>query len=159
MIAESCPFKFVMSGGMGARVEHTWLDVRLSLTIRDGLTGFLAGGVFGLFTSSMKHDRIGGTVMPEMTLRQTLKEMGTHTYSYAKNFMIVGAIYAGTECVIESVRDGAHSRGRTAHLAARQYRAKHDIYNSAAAGCITGSILAYQSAPPFSPPIAPLSPF
>ena len=39
-----------------------------------------------------------------MTVKETLRSSAKHTFSYAKNFMIVGAIYAGTECVIESVR-------------------------------------------------------
>jgi hypothetical protein len=37
-------------------------------------------------------------------LKLTLKDMGTKTYSSAKNFAVVGAVFAGTECIIETVR-------------------------------------------------------
>lgn len=37
-------------------------------------------------------------------LRRGFKDMGTRSYSSAKSFGIIGAIFAGTECCIESVR-------------------------------------------------------
>ena len=37
-------------------------------------------------------------------LRHGLKDMGSRSYSSARNFGMVGAIYAGTECCIEGVR-------------------------------------------------------
>ena len=49
--------------------------------------------------------------------------------SYAKGFAAMGALFAGTECVIES------------------YRAKHDGRNSIYAGCATGAILAHSGGP------------
>ena len=36
-------------------------------------------------------------------LRRGFKDMGSRSYSSAKNFGLVGAVFAGTECVIESV--------------------------------------------------------
>lgn len=36
-------------------------------------------------------------------LRRGFKDMGSRSYSSAKNFGIIGAIFAGTECCIESV--------------------------------------------------------
>ena len=36
-------------------------------------------------------------------LRRGLKDMGGRSYSSAKNFGIVGAVFAGTECCIEGV--------------------------------------------------------
>ena len=38
------------------------------------------------------------------TVREVFKGMGRLSYSYAKNFAVVGSIFAGSECVIESVR-------------------------------------------------------
>jgi mitochondrial import inner membrane translocase subunit TIM22 len=38
-------------------------------------------------------------------LRRGLKDMGSRSYSSAKNFGIVGAVFAGTECCIEGVSD------------------------------------------------------
>lgn len=49
--------------------------------------------------------------------------------SYAKGFAAMGALFAGSECLIES------------------YRAKHDMRNSVYAGCATGAILAHSGGP------------
>lgn len=46
--------------------------------------------------------------------------MGNRSYSSAKNFGKVGAIFAGTECCVEG------------------FRAKNDLKNGVIAGCITG---------------------
>ncbi|KAG2180408.1 hypothetical protein INT44_003412 [Umbelopsis vinacea] len=111
-VMESCPFKFATSG----------------------VIGFGLGAAFGLFMSSFEY--AGPTMTDEMVkqttkqqMKSALKDMGTRSYSMAKNFAVVGAIYSGTECCIES------------------YRAKNDLYNSAAAGCITGGLLAHRSGP------------
>lgn len=62
-------------------------------------------------------------------LRRGLKDMGSRSYSSAKNFMLIGAMYSGVECVIEG------------------YRAKNDLTNSVAAGCVTGAGLAWKAGP------------
>lgn len=62
-------------------------------------------------------------------LRAGLKDMGNRSFSSAKNFGKVGAIFAGTECCIEG------------------YRAKNDLVNGALAGCITGGVLAASAGP------------
>lgn len=62
-------------------------------------------------------------------LRRGLKDMGSRSYSSAKNFMYIGAMYSGIECVIEG------------------FRAKNDLTNSVAAGCVTGGALAYKAGP------------
>lgn len=46
-----------------------------------------------------------------------------------KGFTVVGALYSGSECVIEKTR------------------AKHDIYNTVYAGCFTGAALAHGGGP------------
>lgn len=69
----------------------------------------------------------------DLPLRQQLKagfkDMGKRSWSSAKNFGTVGAIFAGTECCIEG------------------FRAKNDLYNGVAAGCITGAALASSAGP------------
>lgn len=37
------------------------------------------------------------------TTRMVLREMKTRAMSYGKNFALVGALFAGTECCLESV--------------------------------------------------------
>ena len=113
---ESCPGKLVMSGVMG----------------------FGLGGVFGLFMSSMRYDtpmstNATGTTIASLPvkeqLRQGFKEMGRASWSSAKNFGYIGAIFSGTECAIEG------------------YRAKNDLGNGVAAGCLTGGFLAKGGGP------------
>lgn len=111
---ESCVVKSIMAGGMG----------------------FALGGAFGLFMASMSYDTplsAQGQKMSELPLRQQLrngfKDMGSRSFSSAKNFMILGAAFSGTECAIEGLR------------------AKNDITNGVLAGCIVGGGLAYKAGP------------
>lgn len=49
--------------------------------------------------------------------------------SSGRNFAVVGSVFSGTECAIEGLR------------------AKNDIWNGVAGGCITGGILARKAGP------------
>ena len=62
--------------------------------------GGAMGGAFGLFTAGIDPN-ITGTETP--TFKLVLAEMKARTFSYAKNFALIGAMFAGTECAIESV--------------------------------------------------------
>ncbi|MCJ1224481.1 Mitochondrial import inner membrane translocase subunit tim22 [Toensbergia leucococca] len=111
---ESCPAKTVISGGMG----------------------FVLGGAFGLFMSSMSYDTPltpQGQQLASLPVREQLrrgfKDMGTRSFSSAKNFALVGSIFAGTECCIEG------------------FRAKNDLKNGIAAGCLTGGALGAKAGP------------
>ncbi|KAJ3022321.1 Mitochondrial import inner membrane translocase subunit tim22 [Thoreauomyces humboldtii] len=109
-LMESCPAKVVMSGALG----------------------FAMGGAFGMFMSSvdwgMNTEEFQKLSTREQ-LKATARDMGTRSLSSAKNFGKVGAIFAGTECLIET------------------YRAKNDIWNGVSAGCLTGGALAAQAGP------------
>jgi len=59
------------------------------------------GAAFGLFTAGIDPN-ITGNETP--TAKLVLKEMKMRTISYGKNFALIGAMFAGTECLIESVR-------------------------------------------------------
>ncbi|KAG9288211.1 hypothetical protein G9A89_020517 [Geosiphon pyriformis] len=110
MVAESCPVKSCLSG----------------------VGGFLLGGVFGMFMSSFEMASTDPAVLEQplrQQLKHTAKDMAQKSFSMAKNFAVVGAIFSGTECMIES------------------YRAKNDLYNSMSAGCITGAVLAARAGP------------
>jgi import inner membrane translocase subunit TIM22 len=116
---ESCAGKTVMSGGMG----------------------FGMGGLFGMFMASMSYDTPYGSpvmgpgnvplnTLPLKTqLRHGFKDMGSRSWSMAKNFGKVGALFSGVECGIEGLR------------------AKNDLVNGASAGCISGAILAKNAGP------------
>lgn len=129
---ESCPVKTAMAGTMG----------------------FALGGVFGLFMASVsfakrhthptlhsleKQMSYDSPLTPQgqeisnlpwrEQVRRGFKDMGSRSWSSAKNFAIVGALYSGTECCIEGLR------------------AKNDLTNSVTAGCITGGILGAKAGP------------
>ncbi|KAI9017779.1 mitochondrial inner membrane translocase subunit Tim17/Tim22/Tim23/peroxisomal protein PMP24 [Gaertneriomyces semiglobifer] len=94
--------------------------------------GGALGGAFGMFMSSVDWGMNTEEFQKMSTKEQvkvTLKDMGKRSASSAKNFAIVGAVFSGTECLIET------------------YRAKNDIWNGVAGGCITGGILAAKAGP------------
>ncbi|KAH8652511.1 mitochondrial import inner membrane translocase subunit tim22-like protein [Xylariales sp. PMI_506] len=111
-------------------------------TAMSGVMGFGMGGLFGMFMASMSYDTPyhvpGATGGPpkelaSLPLRQQLatgfKDMGTRSYGMAKNFGKVGALFSGIECGIEGLR------------------AKNDLANGVAAGCLTGGFLARGGGP------------
>ena len=71
--------------------------------------GFVFGGAMGLFLSSFEYSNpslVAENAIPvplKQQLKDAARDMGRRSYSMAKNFAYVGAIYATTECVIESV--------------------------------------------------------
>ncbi|SPN97239.1 probable Tim22, subunit of the Tim22-complex [Cephalotrichum gorgonifer] len=103
-----------------------------------GVMGFGMGGLFGMFMASMSYDTpfhtaAGGTPVSSLPLRQQLsigfKDMGARSWSTARNFGKVGALFAGIECGVEG------------------FRAKNDLANGAISGCITGAVLARNAGP------------
>ncbi|KAK0720023.1 Tim17/Tim22/Tim23/Pmp24 family-domain-containing protein [Lasiosphaeris hirsuta] len=108
-------------------------------TVLSGGAGFGLGGLFGIFMASMAYDTpyhtagADKTPVSSMPWRQQLKigfkDMGARSFSTAKNFGMVGALFSGIECGIEGLR------------------AKNDMVNGAAAGCLTGAILARNGGP------------
>ncbi|KAI0910651.1 Tim17/Tim22/Tim23/Pmp24 family-domain-containing protein [Ustulina deusta] len=111
-------------------------------SVISGVMGFGMGGLFGMFMASMSYDTPyhtpgapGSAAKPiaELPMREQLKvgfkDMGTRSYSTAKNFGKVGLMFSGIECGIEG------------------FRAKNDLANGVAAGCLTGGILARSGGP------------
>ena len=103
---ESCVVKTAMSGVAGIFIPKERKTTRIELTKQS--TGFGMGAAFGLFMSSFEYSGpMTNEELVKQTTRQQLrhvaKDMGTRSYSMAKNFGLVGMIYSGTECCIESV--------------------------------------------------------
>lgn len=65
------------------------------------LSGYGLGAVIGLFSSSIGPQSV--TSVETQTARQVFQEMKTTTLSYAKNFALIGAVFSGVECTIETV--------------------------------------------------------
>ena len=75
-------------------------------TVLSSVAGFAFGGLFGMFMSSIDWQSTTEEFQSKSTKEQikiTLKDMGQKSFSNAKNFMIVAALFSGTECIIESV--------------------------------------------------------
>ena len=86
--------------------------------------GFALGGAFGLFTAGLDPNITGESPhAPRQSGRDVLKEVRARGWSMAKNFAIVGAMFSGTECLLES------------------YRGRSDLTNSVTSGMITGGLL------------------
>ncbi|KAK3685585.1 Tim17/Tim22/Tim23/Pmp24 family-domain-containing protein [Podospora appendiculata] len=111
-------------------------------TAMSGVAGFGLGGLFGIFMASMAYDTpyhtatgpgAPTTPITSLPLKKQLaagfKDMGKRSYSTAKNFGMVGALFSGIECGVEGLR------------------AKNDMANGVAAGCLTGAILARNGGP------------
>ena len=68
------------------------------------LPGYGLGAVFGLFTagldSSMPNPMTG---VADQSARAILNDMKQRASSYGKNFAVVGLMFSGTECLVESV--------------------------------------------------------
>ncbi|OAF69485.1 Mitochondrial import inner membrane translocase subunit TIM22 [Intoshia linei] len=97
-VSESCTFKACLSG----------------------VGGLVIGAAMGIFTAGIDPN-ITGTETP--TIKLVWKEMKHRTFSYSKNFAIVGLMYSATECMVET------------------YRGKSDMSNSMISGGIVGSVI------------------
>jgi mitochondrial import inner membrane translocase subunit TIM22 len=120
--------------------ERDIQDIRESCPVHmatHGIAGFAFGGFAGLFLASMSAS--GGpesyllSQSPSITTSQQVKimfkDLISRTWSSAKSFGKIGAMFAGAECVVEG------------------YRGKHDMFNGLAAGCFTGGVLGRAGGP------------
>nr|CAD7199898.1 unnamed protein product [Timema douglasi] len=86
------------------------------------VVGYGLGAAIGLFSASVNPSVTGPTEKVQ-SAREVFKEMKTTTLSYAKNFALIGAVFAGVECAIES------------------HRGKTDWRNGTYAGAVTGGVI------------------
>ncbi|CAG2178168.1 unnamed protein product, partial [Oppiella nova] len=114
-------------GGQAFKTKEELMIERAveSCAFKTGLScvmGFGLGAAIGLFSASVGPD-ITSVEPQTQTVRQVLKDMRIKTMSYAKNFAILGAMFAATECTIES------------------YRGKTDWKNGTMAGGVVGGLI------------------
>ena len=67
-------------------------------------SGYVLGAGFGIFTAGLDTSMpTSVTGQVDTSARAVFREMGQRASSYGKNFGVVGAMFSGTECVVESV--------------------------------------------------------
>eukprot|EP00899_Mesostigma_viride_P029179 jgi/Mesvir1/9446/Mv09843-RA.1 len=110
-------------------------------TVISGVMGGVMGAALGLFMSGFEFAAPNpeearaqeAALSKRIPFRQKVvdaaKYTGGRTWSSFKTFAVMGALYSGSECVVEKVR------------------AKHDVVNTLAAGCFTGGALAARAGP------------
>ncbi|CAI4057707.1 hypothetical protein SUVZ_04G0270 [Saccharomyces uvarum] len=134
----SCPGKSVISGVTGFALGGVLGLFMASMAYDTPLHTPTPANTAAATATAAGNVGVGGisrTVqqISDLPFRQQMKlqftDMGKKSYSSAKNFGYIGMIYAGVECVIESIR------------------AKNDIYNGVTAGFFTGAGLAYKAGP------------
>ena len=79
-VMESCAFKAALSGVVGSAL----------------------GAALGLFSASVGPE-VTMAAPEQQTVRQVLREMKGKSLAYAKNFGVLGLMFSGIECMIESV--------------------------------------------------------
>lgn len=84
--------------------EDITLFNAFSILNRCSVAGFGIGVIFGVFTASVDPMSTYSTATdaPPST-REYLREMKSRSMSYGKNFAVVGMMFAGIECTVESV--------------------------------------------------------
>lgn len=102
-------------------------------TVMSFALGGALGGVMGVVFGAFEPMEIRAPDAPKVAITESIKQgvraAGARSWSYAKGFAQFGALYAGSECVVEKVR------------------ASHDVANSAYAGCFTGGVMARTGGP------------
>lgn len=91
-------------------------------------------GVFmGAMSDPSPIEVVKNREVPQKLLREQMraayKATGAKSYSWAKSFAILTALFGGVECIVE------------------KYRAKHDVWNPVISGCAVGATLSAKSGP------------
>ncbi|XP_059314927.1 mitochondrial import inner membrane translocase subunit TIM22-4-like isoform X1 [Lycium ferocissimum] len=101
-------------------------DIWNNCAVRSVVSGVMGGGL-GLFMGMFLGALDNPIMQEEMTTRQQIvyqaKQMGRRSWSSCKTFAVMGLVFSAAECTVEKVR------------------AKHDMTNTAVAGCVTGGTL------------------
>mmetsp|Transcript_10741 Transcript_10741/g.24699 ORF Transcript_10741/g.24699 Transcript_10741/m.24699 type:complete len:120 (+) Transcript_10741:2-361(+) len=94
-----------------------------------GVGGSVMGLLMGGFMHTMQPMNVDTSLGTFDQIKQSYKGFGQACTRMSRNFGKVGCVYAGVECMFE------RSRGQ------------RDVPNAMYAGCVTGSVLAFQAGP------------
>ena len=123
MAMESCPVKTTLAGGAGTFQLPRHLSLSC-IPLTNRYPGFGIGAFFSLMSASFAYEdpylraQTQAGMNTTQKAGQIFREMGRGMWTSGKSFGKIGALFAGTECIIESVsgwfgsgfRLTAHSR-------------------------------------------------
>ncbi|CAK9224854.1 unnamed protein product [Sphagnum jensenii] len=135
---EGAPARAVAETGEGAQLrlptpdEIRAQDIFNNCAVRTGVSGVMGGGMgvfMGMLFGALDTPLHAETMTARQQFVHAARTMGSRSMHMAKTFAIMGAIFSGTECLIEKAR------------------AKHDAVNTATAGCVTGGSMSVRAGP------------
>ncbi|KAL8193833.1 hypothetical protein R6Q57_026075 [Mikania cordata] len=110
-------------------------DIWNNCAVRSVASGVMGGGLglaMGLFLGALENPIHQDTMTGRQLFVYTAKTMGGKSWASCKAFAVMGLVFSAAECVVEKAR------------------AKHDITNTAIAGCVTGGAISAKSMPLYS---------
>jgi len=123
----------------GPPPDFSWLSESCGGKAAIGVFGGAVCGLFmGVFLGAMSDMTppvtvINGKEVPQAPLKEqmrtTVRATGEKCIYWSRNFAFITGVFGGTECLVE------------------KYRGKHDVWNSALGGCVTGAALQAKQGP------------
>ncbi|KAK9062358.1 hypothetical protein SSX86_019544 [Deinandra increscens subsp. villosa] len=107
-------------------------DIWNNCAVRSVASGVMGGGLglaMGLFLGALENPIHQDTMTGRQLFVYTAKTMGGKSWASCKAFAVMGLVFSAAECVVEKAR------------------AKHDITNTAIAGCVTGGTMSAKTGP------------
>ncbi|KAL8246504.1 hypothetical protein R6Q59_007720 [Mikania micrantha] len=108
-------------------------DIWNNCAVRSVASGVMGGGLglaMGLFLGALENPIHQDTMTGRQLFVYTAKTMGGKSWASCKAFAVMGLVFSAAECVVEKAR------------------AKHDITNTAIAGCVTGGAISAKTGGP-----------
>ncbi|KAJ2942914.1 hypothetical protein O0L34_g15102 [Tuta absoluta] len=106
-------------------------------SITSCVIGYGLGAAVGLFTSSLMPNVTDASAAQTQTAREILRDMKNAMLSYAKNFAMLGLVFSGVECCIETARgksdwkNGTYAGGVTGGLIGLRGGLKAGVFGAA----------------------------
>ncbi|KAI3747261.1 hypothetical protein L6452_09714 [Arctium lappa] len=107
-------------------------DIWNNCAVRSVASGVMGGGLglaMGLFLGALDNPIMQDEMSGRQQFIYTAKQMGRRSWGSCKAFAVMGFIFSAAECVVEKAR------------------AKHDMTNTVAAGCVTGGAISAKGGP------------
>lgn len=119
--------------------DFSWLSESCGSKAAIGIFGgAVCGLLMGVFLGAMSDMTppvtiINGKEVPTAPLKEqmrtTMRATGEKCIYWSRNFAFITGVFGGAECLVE------------------KYRGKHDVWNSAIGGCVTGAALQAKQGP------------